>query len=100
VVELPRATPWPNRLHPSDIVPIVAASLLRANGFDNVSNLAGGYTAWAEANALGWRSAMAIPSTRWSTACNGFVAREKRIAQTESEVDDSVFMGRSGARRS
>ncbi|MGY4712270.1 MBL fold metallo-hydrolase [Mycolicibacterium sp. CBM1] len=28
----------------------VAASLLRANGFDNVTDLAGGYNAWAEAH--------------------------------------------------
>jgi rhodanese-related sulfurtransferase len=27
----------------------VAESLLRANGFDNVSDLAGGYQAWADA---------------------------------------------------
>ncbi len=30
----------------------VAASLLRAQGFDNVSDLAGGYNAWADAHAL------------------------------------------------
>lgn len=29
----------------------VAASLLRANGFDNVTDLAGGYNAWAETHA-------------------------------------------------
>jgi rhodanese-related sulfurtransferase len=29
----------------------VAASLLRANGFDGVSDLAGGYQAWAQSNA-------------------------------------------------
>jgi hydroxyacylglutathione hydrolase len=30
----------------------VAASLLRANGFDDVSDLAGGYHAWAQANEM------------------------------------------------
>jgi glyoxylase-like metal-dependent hydrolase (beta-lactamase superfamily II)/rhodanese-related sulfurtransferase len=30
----------------------VAASLLRAQGFDNVSDLAGGYNAWADAHAM------------------------------------------------
>ncbi len=30
----------------------VAASLMRAQGFDNVSDLAGGYNAWAEAHAV------------------------------------------------
>ena len=30
----------------------VAASLLRANGFDDVSDLKGGYQAWAQANAM------------------------------------------------
>jgi hydroxyacylglutathione hydrolase len=30
----------------------VAASLLRAHGFEDVSDLAGGYNAWADANAL------------------------------------------------
>jgi 3-mercaptopyruvate sulfurtransferase SseA len=28
----------------------VAASLMRAQGFDNVSDLAGGYSAWVEAS--------------------------------------------------
>src|SRR5262249_18131758 len=51
----------------------VAASLLRANGIDNVSDLAGGYAAWEGANALA--CATAIPSTRWSAASNCFVAR-------------------------
>jgi 3-mercaptopyruvate sulfurtransferase SseA len=30
----------------------VVASLLRARGFDNVSDLAGGYNAWADAHAI------------------------------------------------
>lgn len=30
----------------------VAASLLRANGFDGVSDLSGGYHAWAQADAM------------------------------------------------
>jgi hydroxyacylglutathione hydrolase len=30
----------------------VAASLPRANGFDDVSDLTGGYVAWAQANAM------------------------------------------------
>jgi hydroxyacylglutathione hydrolase len=30
----------------------VAASLLRANGFEGVSDLAGGYNAWAHASAV------------------------------------------------
>jgi len=30
----------------------VAASLLRANGFDDVSDLKGGYQTWAQANAM------------------------------------------------
>jgi hydroxyacylglutathione hydrolase len=30
----------------------VAASLLRAQGFDNVSDLEGGYNAWVDAHAI------------------------------------------------
>jgi rhodanese-related sulfurtransferase len=30
----------------------VVASLMRAQGFDNVSDLAGGYSAWVEAHAI------------------------------------------------